>query len=1262
LLNPSGQADGTLNVTTGTDSSGNATAAFLLTDSKGNPIADINYFNSNTAPSSLNSLTVEGNTFTAGSSSGTLGSFVTTTNAPVASASNSTAQSGTGSALSADGTAIDNGNTGALPPGLQPTLDTLVAEGQTDEQDFTVDETEFDDNTDFLTFGTGNTFTGGSPPGGGGSSGGSPSSAHVPLSPTKRAGSVTSSGAIHSAAKGAPSGTAAAVHAAAIPHATALHAAAVIPAAATGGATLAGTSATALTFLQRVLSNLPAQAGGSAAAVVTSASGALSSLSASNAALSQDTTTAKDFDKRPISSKEIFLDEPGHSTLVGVAAPAPVLAAESSVASALAAIASAAQDVVAASGDQTTSGLAAMTADIENAAFGSADDAAAAQAAATAESAWQTSFAQLAAASAALASATGSINSAQSVLNGLVSSNLPSGTKFATKLDVKEAADAFNDQKAAVQALGLGDANLQSLLQAAATAWDVSQVTIAANGSTVHAAGGDLVVAAAGSETLADGSSPSTYAILQGATVTISGFHAGALGTRLDFLGGGQTATLSQSTSNGTTNTVITDGSATVTLAGVGISQLSLYDNFAGVPAATINANNVTASQDAGESLIDDGATHIHAVTIAGNDSAVGGAGNDVLTLNGGGTTAIGGGGNDTYVFTAGGGDDIIVNGLPSNAGPSGNLVLNGLTLANMWFKQSGNYLVINRFGSSDQINVQGWFGNAASELQTLTFGDGEQFNNSQINTFINDDLAAIPNGTFSSQATTPVGSGFDFLGTGQADQFVATASGQLGIFQFNISNQLTARLWVTNGGANLTMGTGTSVVGVGANFFGDTQRNMFIRASSGQVDVFEISQNGVALGVAGLVVPSSGGSSTPFTIDTGTSVIGTGQNFFDQADSEIFLRESNGQINVEEIKNLFNGTTQVIGSAGLVIPGSGGSSTPFTVSAGTTVVGIGQDFFGQGDREIFLRLSTGQVAVEEINNLFNGTTQVIGSAGLVVPPSTSGGSSTPFAIDSGTSVIGIAHNFFDAGDLNMFTRTATGGVDVWEVKDLFNGTSQVIGVAGLINDGANFNPDLGTSVIGVSHGFFGQNELDAFVRLSSGQLAVYTIHNLFNGTSQVTGSAGLTNSSGSAFTVDSAMSVIGVGTDSANGLQQVELQDGTNAPVLWDIKGTSLVNPHAVGSASIHSALVNVATTGITGAPASSATSGAEHASIAAPLRGLSPAGIPFHATLASQLHGLVSAMATFPATGAGAETISAVRLPPDAHLHGAIAGATHW
>lgn len=95
----------------------------------------------------------------------------------------------------------------------------------------------------------------------------------------------------------------------------------------------------------------------------------------------------------------------------------------------------------------------------------------------------------------------------------------------------------------------------------------------------------------------------------------------------------------------------------------------------------------------------------------------MGGLGNDHL---------IGGGGNDTYVFGRNDGHDVITNGLASNTGPSGTLQLaSDLAPESVWFKQSGQDLVIEVMGSDVDVTVAGWFANSSSALSQITTSNG---------------------------------------------------------------------------------------------------------------------------------------------------------------------------------------------------------------------------------------------------------------------------------------------------------------------------------------------------------------------------------------------------------------------------------------------------------------------------------------------------------------------------------------------------------
>lgn len=107
-------------------------------------------------------------------------------------------------------------------------------------------------------------------------------------------------------------------------------------------------------------------------------------------------------------------------------------------------------------------------------------------------------------------------------------------------------------------------------------------------------------------------------------------------------------------------------------------------------------------------------------------------SGNDTLAASAGANeTLVGNGGNDTYQIGSGIGQDTIVNGLASNAGPTGTLAFgSGIADNQLWLKQSGNDLVVELMGSQSQVTVAGWFSGATSQVQEITTADGMKLDN----------------------------------------------------------------------------------------------------------------------------------------------------------------------------------------------------------------------------------------------------------------------------------------------------------------------------------------------------------------------------------------------------------------------------------------------------------------------------------------------------------------------------------------------------
>ncbi|QYD71682.1 calcium-binding protein [Paraburkholderia edwinii] len=351
------------------------------------------------------------------------------------------------------------------------------------------------------------------------------------------------------------------------------------------------------------------------------------------------------------------------------AAVADVDAAASPVAQVLTSIETAALAVQAAATAQSNSESAAMAADTGNAALGSASDIGAAASAVATEQAWLTAFTYLATTLNWLPAAQQALDTAEAVLPEI---ELPAGAHYLTTADAQEAVGLLSEQSQLTQSLAQGTAAFETLLAAVAQAWNVSQMTIASPGTSVQALGGDLVLAAAGAETVRDGATPSTYIVLPGAQVTINNFHAGLNGSRIDFLSPGSTMTVTDVAGG----TQIQLGTATVLLTGVSASSLSYFDNIAGVSAVSANLNGATINLASNGSMIDDGTTHVDTLTMTGSaDTLIANNGTDVLTATGSSNELIGGSGADMLnvsgsgnrLVAGSGTTELMVNGAGAN-------------------------------------------------------------------------------------------------------------------------------------------------------------------------------------------------------------------------------------------------------------------------------------------------------------------------------------------------------------------------------------------------------------------------------------------------------------------------------------------------------------------------------------------------------------------------------------------------------------------
>ncbi len=113
-------------------------------------------------------------------------------------------------------------------------------------------------------------------------------------------------------------------------------------------------------------------------------------------------------------------------------------------------------------------------------------------------------------------------------------------------------------------------------------------------------------------------------------------------------------------------------------------------------------------------------------VTMAGS------SGNDTLTGTSTANTLVGNGGSDIYVLNATNQNDTIVNGSSTTTTAQGELSITNANHNQLWLAQSGNNLVVDVLGTTEQATIQNWYsGNAGAKLQTVLASDNLKLDSS---------------------------------------------------------------------------------------------------------------------------------------------------------------------------------------------------------------------------------------------------------------------------------------------------------------------------------------------------------------------------------------------------------------------------------------------------------------------------------------------------------------------------------------------------
>ena len=87
----------------------------------------------------------------------------------------------------------------------------------------------------------------------------------------------------------------------------------------------------------------------------------------------------------------------------------------------------------------------------------------------------------------------------------------------------------------------------------------------------------------------------------------------------------------------------------------------------------------------------------------------------------------MGGAGNDTYVDGRGENADTVKD-VDATVGNTDELVfLSGIAHDQLWFRRSGDSLIVNLLGSGEKVSIQGWYDSPDNQVEVIRTEDGDR-------------------------------------------------------------------------------------------------------------------------------------------------------------------------------------------------------------------------------------------------------------------------------------------------------------------------------------------------------------------------------------------------------------------------------------------------------------------------------------------------------------------------------------------------------